>query len=39
MTQTGHIPEALDACQQALKISPHLVEAQQAVDTLRQQKR
>jgi len=30
LTQTGHIPEALDAYQQALKISPGLVEAQQA---------
>jgi tetratricopeptide (TPR) repeat protein len=39
LAQTGHIPEALDAYQQALKISPDLVEAQQAVDALRQQKR
>jgi cytochrome c-type biogenesis protein CcmH/NrfG len=39
LAQTGQIPEALDAYQQALKISPDLVEAQQAADTLRQQKR
>ncbi len=39
LVQGGHIPEALDAYQQALKISPDLVEAQQAADALRQQKR
>src|SRR5271169_2412082 len=39
LAQTGHIPEALDAYQQALKISPDLVEAQQAINTLRQQTR
>jgi tetratricopeptide (TPR) repeat protein len=39
LTQTGHIPEAIDAYRQALKISPELVEAQQAVAALQQQKR
>jgi tetratricopeptide (TPR) repeat protein len=39
LTQTGHIPEAIDAYQQALKISPELVEAQQAAAALQQQKR
>jgi len=44
LAQTGHIPEALNAYQQALKISPDLVEAQQAeaqqaADALRQQKK
>jgi tetratricopeptide (TPR) repeat protein len=39
LTQTGHVPEALDAYQQALKISPELVEAQQAMAALEQQKR
>ena len=39
LAQTGHVPEALDAYQQALKISPDLIEAQQAADALRQQKR
>jgi tetratricopeptide (TPR) repeat protein len=39
LTKTGHVPEALDAYQQALKISPDLAEAQQAADALRQQKR
>jgi len=39
LAQTGHVPEALDAYRQALKISPELVEAQQAVDELRQQKK
>jgi len=39
LTQTGHVPEALDAYQQALKIFPELVEAQQAVAALQQQKR
>jgi protein O-mannosyl-transferase len=38
-SQTGHIPEAMDAYQQALKISPDLVEAQQAADALRRQKK
>jgi protein O-mannosyl-transferase len=39
LEQAGHVPEALDAFQQALKISPELVEAQQAADALRQQKK
>ncbi len=39
LAQAGHVPEALDAYQQALKISPDLVEAQQAADALRQQKK
>jgi tetratricopeptide (TPR) repeat protein len=34
--QAGHAPEALDAYQLALKISPNFVEAQQAADALRQ---
>jgi protein O-mannosyl-transferase len=37
--QAGHAPEALDAYQQALKISPDSVEAQQAVDALRQERK
>jgi tetratricopeptide (TPR) repeat protein len=37
--QAGHAPEALDDYQQALKISPDFVEAQQAVDALRQPKK
>jgi len=36
LEQAGHVPEALDAYQQALKISPEFVEAQQAADALRQ---
>lgn len=39
LTQTGHAPEALDAYQQALKISPDLIEAQHAVDALQQQQK
>ena len=39
LAQAGHVPEALDAYQQALKISPDLVQAQQATDALRQQKK
>ena len=35
--QAGHLPEALNAYRQALKISPEFVEAQQAADALRQQ--
>jgi protein O-mannosyl-transferase len=38
-TKTGHVAEAIDAYQEALKISPDWVEAQQAADALRQQKR
>jgi len=34
--QAGHAPEALDAYQLALKISPDFAEAQQAADALRQ---
>jgi len=39
LAQAGHAPEALDAYQQALKISPDFVEAQQAIATLQQQRR
>jgi len=39
LAQAGRIPEALDAYGQALKISPDFVEAQRAVDALREQKR
>jgi protein O-mannosyl-transferase len=39
LAQAGHVPEALDAYQQALKISPDFVEAQQAAEALRQQKK
>ena len=39
LKQGGHIAEALDAYQRALKVSPDLVEAQQAADSLRQPKR
>jgi Flp pilus assembly protein TadD len=39
LAQAGHAPEALDAYQQALKISPDLVQAQQAADALRQHKK
>jgi tetratricopeptide (TPR) repeat protein len=39
LAQTGHAPEAIDAYQRALKISPDLPEAQKAIDSLRQQKR
>jgi Flp pilus assembly protein TadD len=39
LEQAGRAPEALDAYQQALKIAPDLVEAQQAADALRQQKK
>jgi protein O-mannosyl-transferase len=39
LAQAGHAPEALNAYEQALKLSPDLVEAQQAADALRQQKK
>jgi Tfp pilus assembly protein PilF len=39
LAQAGRIPEALEAYGQALKISPDFVEAQQAADSLRAQKR
>lgn len=39
LEQAGHAPEALDAYQQAVKLSPDLPEAQQAIDTLRQRTR
>jgi protein O-mannosyl-transferase len=39
LAQAGRVPEALDAYEQALKISPDFVEAQQAAEALRQQKR
>jgi tetratricopeptide (TPR) repeat protein len=35
----GRVPEALDAYQQALKVSPDFIEAQQAAEALRSQKR
>lgn len=38
LARTGHAPEALDAYQNALKISPDLVEAQQARDAVRRPK-
>jgi len=37
--QSGHVPEALNAYEQALRISPDLVEAQQAAEALRQQRK
>jgi protein O-mannosyl-transferase len=39
LAQAGHAPEALDAYQQALKISADFVEAQQAADALRLQRK
>ena len=39
LAMAGHVPEALDAYQQALKMSPDLIEAQQAADALWQQKK
>jgi cytochrome c-type biogenesis protein CcmH/NrfG len=38
LMQTGHAPEAIGAYQEALKISPDLGAAQQAIDSLRQPK-
>jgi tetratricopeptide (TPR) repeat protein len=38
LAQSGHAPEALEAYQMALKVSPDLIEAQQAADALRQSK-
>jgi protein O-mannosyl-transferase len=38
LAQAGRVPAALDAYEQALKISPDFTEAQQAADALRQQK-
>jgi tetratricopeptide (TPR) repeat protein len=38
LAQAGHVPEATDAYQQALKLSPDFVVARQAAETLRQQK-
>lgn len=38
LAQAGRIGEALDAYQQALKLSPDFTEAQQAADALRRQK-
>jgi len=37
LTQTGHIPEAIDAYTEALKLAPGLTEAQQALNSLHQQ--
>ncbi len=39
LAQARRVPEALDAYEQALKISPDLTEAQQAADALRQPNR
>jgi protein O-mannosyl-transferase len=39
LAQAGNIPPALDAYQEALKIAPDFVEAQQAADALRQTKK
>ncbi len=39
LSQAGRVPEALDAYQRALQISPKLVEAQQGAAALQQQKR
>jgi protein O-mannosyl-transferase len=36
LVQAGHVPEALNAYQQALKLAPNLSEAQQGIDALRQ---
>jgi len=36
LEQAGHVPQALDAYQQTLKINPDLAEAQQRMDALRQ---
>jgi protein O-mannosyl-transferase len=37
LTQVGHVPEAIGAYREALKLSPNLTEAQQAIDAIRQQ--
>ena len=37
LTQAGRTPQALDAYQQALQLSPNFIEAQQALATLRRQ--
>ena len=39
LAQAGHVPEALNPYQEVPKISPDLVEAQQAADALRHQKK
>jgi tetratricopeptide (TPR) repeat protein len=39
LSQTSHVPEALDAYQNALKLSPDLVEAQQAAEELQRAKK
>jgi tetratricopeptide (TPR) repeat protein len=39
LAQSGHVPQALEAYQMALKISPDFVEAQQAADVLQHQKK
>ncbi|PYX50713.1 MAG: hypothetical protein DMG79_05080 [Acidobacteria bacterium] len=38
LAQTGHVSEALNAYAEALQISPDLIEAQQAIEALRQRK-
>ena len=37
LNQTGHVPEAIDAYSEALKLAPDLTEAQQALSQLRHQ--
>ena len=39
LAQSGHLPQAIDAYQRALTISPDLIEAQQAIALLQQQKK
>jgi protein O-mannosyl-transferase len=39
LVQSGHVAEAINAYKEALKISPDLVEAQQAADSLRPSKK
>ena len=39
LAEMGHAPEAIDAYQRALQLSPQLTEAQQAIDSLRLQQK
>jgi len=39
MAQAGNVSQALDAYEQALKISPDFIDAQQAAEALRQSKK